>query len=771
MSSRALRKLQKQREEEKLASLVAEEDSENDEADIQEQRKPPPKFNAFDLLNAAEEDQESDREESEGEAPQPIEAPPAPSKPSENKRKKKKKKAKKSPAAADTKPTGDKEAELDDIDRALKELSTTGPAQHASTHNDSEDAEDDELMSARERVRLLSVDPKNLNAMNEMKKLFGNVVLETSQENQQDNGPRRRRDRNRQGVDLGRALTGRYNPASGGQDLSGIATRKNILMQGKDEWPRATSGGLGMEVVEKRPSGVASFKIVHNRAYNDVQRQFDTCVESMDPQRLIQLLQFNREFSLPTAMLSIYLYLFVAYHISTLLQVSEVAKQQGDHSVSADLLERALFNIGRSAHSSFGACLKEGGARLDFKHQENRELWLAGWRYIINLGMKGTWRTAYEWGKLLLSLDIRDPYAIGLIIDQLALRGREFAEFIEFCTQTGFGTEWENYPNIQCSLALAYTRQNMPKESREQLRAAMSKYPWIFSRLAQELNIEPIPKRIWGKMPPNSSQELLCELYIARAKDMWNMPEIVSLLVEVADTLPPETQPIEQFEISLDVARHVLLSDIPAVTTHLPTHFTSTRMSASDPLPPPDSESQYELVSNNPPVLDIPENERPPWLQNLINEVNPGNPGDALLQIARGAIRVPQTALEALVQEFRERPPPGGEHDFENEDEDFIPFGGEHASDDEDVNSNDLDRLIGQDLRDLTNFLNLNGFDRGNWSDDLDIRPLTDYVGTFRRLQPNQRVLYWRSIRDYTSPLVVDLVTDELERQEDEDMQ
>lgn len=415
--------------------------------------------------------------------------------------------------------------------------------------------------------------------------------------------------------------------------------------------------------------------------------------------------------------------------------------------------------------------MKEGGARLDFKLQENRELWLAGWRYIINLGMKGTWRTAYEWAKLLLSLDTRDPYAIRLIIDQLALRGREFAEFIDLCTQTGFGAEWENCPNIQCSLVLAYFRQNKPKESREQLHIAMAKYPWIFCRIAQELNIEPIPKQIWGKMPPNSSQELLCELYVARAKDIWNTPETVSLLVEAADTLSPATQRIEPFEISLDVARHVLLSDIPAVTTHLPTHFTSTRMSASDPLPPPDSESQYEPAPSNNPVLELAENDRPPWLQNLINEINPGNPGEALLQIARGAVRLPQTAMEALVQEFRERPPPGGQHDLQDEyddvsDEDFPMPGGYEAAE-----TNDLDRLIGPVLRVLTNFLNLNGVDRGNWSDDLDIRPLTDYVGTFRRLPPNQRVLYWRSIRDYTTPLVVDLVTDELERQEEEESQ
>jgi len=69
---------------------------------------------------------------------------------------------------------------------------------------------------------------------------------------------------------------------------------------------------------------------------------------------------------------------------------------------------------------------------------ENREFWLVGWRYISNLGMKGTWRTSYEWAKLLLGLDISDPYSIKLLIDHLALRAREFEHFIELCTQTVF---------------------------------------------------------------------------------------------------------------------------------------------------------------------------------------------------------------------------------------------------------------------------------------------------------------------------------------------
>jgi hypothetical protein len=443
-----------------------------------------------------------------------------------------------------------------------------------------------------------------------------------------------------------------------------------------------------------------------------------------------------------------------------------------------------LFNIGRSAHSSFGACLKAGKARLDFKLKENRELWLAGWRYIINLGMKGTWRTAYEWAKLLLALDSSDPYAIRLIIDQLALRGREFGQFIELCTQTELGDEWKTFPNIQCSLALAYYREDKPKESRQQLSVAMTRYPWIFCRLSQELNIEPIPKRIWGKLPPDRTQELLCELYVARVKDTWNTPETVSLLVEVADSISLEEQTTEKLEVSLDIARHVLLSDIPAVTTHLPTHFTFGIISAGDPMPPPDSVSQYPSVERVPPAINMPENERPPWLQDLINELNPGNPTEALLQIARGAVRLPGAALDRIFLAPRD----DGRHNLQRNmqmdrfgddmsdegsgmEEDWAPdTPAEGLPEDLDSNSDrNIIFLITRGLRELHEFVNINGVDRGNWSEDLDIRILTEYVRRLRELEPSQRPRYWECMEGRTTFLVVDLVEEELERQEAEE--
>jgi hypothetical protein len=435
-----------------------------------------------------------------------------------------------------------------------------------------------------------------------------------------------------------------------------------------------------------------------------------------------------------------------------LLQVSDIAKHQSDHAVSADLLERALFNIGRSAHSSFTNQVKEGKAKLDFMKSENREFWLVGWRYIANLGMKGTWMTAYEWAKLLLGLDTKDPYCMRLIMDQLALRGRQYDHFVELCTQTVFSEEWDQFPNVQCSLALAYLRLNKPKEAREQLRLAMSRYPWVFNRLAQELDIQPIPKRVWGKMPPTQSHELLTELYIARAKDLWNTPEVVALIVEIADTLADGEEPVEPPEITLDIARHVVLSDIPKVTTHLPARFTSGRISASDPLPPYDSEAFREQADPAPSYLArVPELARPQWLRDFLGRIQAGDGAPDMAEFPEA----PHADLSdnEIIPEL--------ESDANLDDYTYPPSG------------NDQDRLkqwlLGAGLRQLQDFLLQYGVDRGNWGGIDEYDPLVAYVDglmAFRPFSAGQEFLHG-PIREILGDLAVDLLEDECQMHDD----
>ncbi|KAL8857361.1 MAG: hypothetical protein Q9178_006127 [Gyalolechia marmorata] len=598
MSSRALRKVQREQERQKqlqdARTKSGEDESTEDELPVK-----PKARNAFDMLDQADleeaaetpEDDDSDITEahdtSETQNVKERSLVPNSSKPrSKPKKKPKKKKRQEKGIEKGTAEQLQHEdsTKLDEIDLALRSLST-----ELTTPQDTVVASPS-YESFPEMYHLLAVDSRNLNAGNEMRRLFGSAVLGGENE---EPGPQRRRGRI-QHLDLGGALAGRNSPVSRGQGLAGLALRRNVFISGKEEWPKATSGGLGMELVEKLNDGTTEYRFVHNTAYQDVQRQFETCVESLDPQRLIHLLQYN------------------PYHISTLLQVSEIAKQQGDHSVAGDLLERALFSFGRSVHSSFIKALSDGKARLDFRRPENREFWLAAWRYVGNLGQRGTWRTSYEWAKLVLSLDPEgDPFCVAINLDQLALRGGQAEHLLSLRTCAPLD-QFLNRPNLRISSALAQYRLKDAQGSRAQLRETMGDYPYIFTRLFQELNLDHLPKSIWGQKARSAREEFECELYLNNAKDLWNTPEAISFLVEVAESLEPNpTPPRLENDITIDEARHILLSGTPTLINLLPRTFTTMHTTSSDPLPPLDNLSSYSPatageVSQGPERSDSP---------------------------------------------------------------------------------------------------------------------------------------------------------------------
>ncbi|KAI9864576.1 MAG: hypothetical protein M1813_003065 [Trichoglossum hirsutum] len=462
---------------------------------------------------------------------------------------------------------------LDEIDMALHSLAlrnatTTGSPGQGPT----------ELVRDSEHLyKLISIDTQNLNAANEMRRLFGRASLDTDGGN----------NRAIAGGGRGRGRGDGHAGAAAGQQArrAGFGLRKNVFIQGKDTWPQATAGGLGMEIVEKREDGTAEYKFVHNVAYRDVQRQFFMCVESLDPERMIQLLAHN------------------PYHISTLLQVHEIAATERDYPTAGDLLERALFSLGRSSHSTFAANLAQGRVRLDFRRVENRELWLAAWRYIKSLGRRGTWRTAFEWSKLLLGLSPQeDPYCVGLVIDQLSLRAGQGKELLDLAENPVFASQWIDHPNMAFSVALAHGQLKQAEPARSALVSAIQKFPWVVPRLLKELNVERIPPKLWGLEPPTQPDRLLTELYAVRSKDIWNTPEAISLLMEVAEEISKmnDLSPSPRWDsiITVNQARHVLLDDTPAFISLLPKHFLDPATSPLDPFPPADNISQYTAAAN-----------------------------------------------------------------------------------------------------------------------------------------------------------------------------
>ncbi|CUS06843.1 unnamed protein product [Tuber aestivum] len=435
---------------------------------------------------------------------------------------------------------------------------------------------------------VLAVESRNFDANAEMRILFGRAAMP------EPTG----------GTFQGRR-GGRQRGGMRGRDGRIVSSRRNIFIQPKGTWPNATSGGLGMEIVSVGlDGGPTEFRFVHSTAYQDVQRQFKICVESMDPDRMVQLLHHN------------------PYHIATLLQVSEILSQQGDHEGSGDVLERALFTFGRSVNSVFGARLSEGKARLSFLLPENREFWLACWRYIFNLAMRGTWRAAEEFGRMLLALDPeRDPYQVCLIIDMLSLNARQPERFLTLVEHPEFIKRHAHLPNIAFSTALAYHQLRKDALAREYLAKAITRFPWVLKRLSIELSIRHPPNTPLAAeiLPPDALHNILSELFVERTKDLWKGADTKQLLADVVASIyslpqksfrapPREPSSVDEFDgVSIDVARHILSTGSRSLIQYLPREWARVPTLSYDPLPPEDG-------IEGPPLS---------YLQNLISSVSP----------------------------------------------------------------------------------------------------------------------------------------------------
>lgn len=292
MSSRQLRKLQQQRELEqaKLQSQVEADAQESEEEPVIPARSKPSLFANLAALQDEDEDSQDDEETDakgglDGEQTRASPEPEPASTVKKTKKSKKKKKAKSKPSQQPV----ELDDGADDIDAALRELDLKKPSE--STESDRITGDPDyERMCA-----LLRINTQHLKVANEMRSLFG----KTAADNHDDaggpvgRGARRRQRGEGQRVDLETALKGHHPPGKG---LSQLTLRRNALIQGKDDWPKGTTGGLTMAVVDdgRERDGTVEFRYDHDPSYQAVQQQFDGYVQMGNPENLIGLLVRNR---------------------------------------------------------------------------------------------------------------------------------------------------------------------------------------------------------------------------------------------------------------------------------------------------------------------------------------------------------------------------------------------------------------------------------------------------------------------------------------------
>lgn len=277
MSSRQLRKIRQQQE---LQGAAKPEDDATSESE-EEVPVSKPRVSMFAALGGDDNDDDDDEEEQE--EPEPVEEreekPAEQTQPSTGaKKRRKKKKGKKQGDKQGGKTAPAAEPDEDEIDRALKELNIQ-PRASPDTPSGAE----------QEGAGILSINPYNLKATHEMKALFGREVIEAAraEEAEEEQATRRRllHGGARQ-VDLETFLKG-----DPGRKLPEVTLRRNMFIQGKENWPRAAAGGLVMREVGTDESGATEFAFVHEKQYDVVQSIFFHCVGIGDPMRMVHLLK------------------------------------------------------------------------------------------------------------------------------------------------------------------------------------------------------------------------------------------------------------------------------------------------------------------------------------------------------------------------------------------------------------------------------------------------------------------------------------------------
>lgn len=293
MSSRQLRKLQKQRELEQAKEIAAQGSEESEEEDAPSPVAAKPRASLFAALGGdddngededeQEEDNEKNQDDSVKQGPEP-EQTPAPS--AAGKKKKKKKKKAKAQAQVQAKLEED---DADEIDKALAELKLSGRGPGAAST-----AEEIAAAGASLRAnRLFGIDTHNLRAVNEMRKLFGREVIESANaEDEREQNNRRRRGAAQQQVDLETFLRG----PPGAKRLPEVSLRRNVFIQGREYWPLASAGGLQMKLLDRAADGShAEYAYVYDKDYDAIQAVFFAYVGMGDPMRIVYLLQQCRE--------------------------------------------------------------------------------------------------------------------------------------------------------------------------------------------------------------------------------------------------------------------------------------------------------------------------------------------------------------------------------------------------------------------------------------------------------------------------------------------
>lgn len=626
-------------EQQKLAEIRA---LAQPESSDEEQGPPKPAFNAFSLLN--EDDDDSTENDENG----PEEAVSVPKEPlietvepssRKNKQKKKKKKAQnvldddafldqmlaaqKKELKAPQRPAEVEDDETHDFEETYDEIDT--PQRNY-------DSNFKFFTTARlqQSLPLLSINSiKNLDPDNELRNLFGNLSLETIEDANQTTAMAITPEVLAQFKRIAKLTRG-----WAGKDRRGVpgTTRKLLLTRIKDDWLPTAQKPLGMEelrsedivaiydskeeevgveeleqkVRKEQALGVHYFKFskldsVQERLANT--RFCAAVVLTPDPEMLMAQLLQN------------------PYHAETLLQAAMVLlRQGGDKLVSHALIERCLFVFDRCFHKNLHELLmdhRNGLIRLPYEGFMNRQFYLCLFRYIMNMGERHTFLTAFSYCKFLFSLSpAEDPLGVRYFLDFYAIMSENYRYLTKLATSP-LVTTYEKWltPGIAFSSVLAHLHLGDTEAAKKSIEIAFQRHPFTAFRLLETVGLATSMPLKESDVPVNEEVLVACETYMVRAALLWKEKAHRDFLHDeltrlFREQLPTKTKSLkdtfygffsrqeQEKELPFNLVRFAILSGENRILAELPeTILERHDVLEYDVLAPKDTRTSYDVHS------------------------------------------------------------------------------------------------------------------------------------------------------------------------------
>ncbi|KIJ38688.1 hypothetical protein M422DRAFT_75928 [Sphaerobolus stellatus SS14] len=358
-------------------------------------------------------------------------------------------------------------------------------------------------------------------------------------------------------AELRRFFGSRVISSSGASTSAKHSRVKSYFARPQPNWPPAQyRAGLSMRALEqeelnqKSPSDPKErwWTVEVSPRYKDATYEYLQCVMGGDPQFF-----YNLMYEMP-------------WHADTLLQLAEVYRHREEYSTAADFMSRALFAYERAFTGAFN--LTSGHHRLDFDRVENRVFYLAVARNVVDLNRRGTPRTAFEYARLLLSLDpYTDPHGALLHLDYLAIKANQIDWLLGV---------WD-----------AYTKMGLGKEETGEHRVDPTLLPgWMWSRALALFEQE-------GESGDHTRSTAVLK------EAIFTFPSVAPLLADKLDlTIPSELLQLDSFKLVLDYSPY--RDDLASSLIHLMSHIYALRSHSIWKIPARSSWFNQTLASLSP---------------------------------------------------------------------------------------------------------------------------------------------------------------------------